>query len=370
MVELAMTAICPNCRGELSESISATGVSWKCGACGGRAVGFGVLHKMLDERFVNRLWALARDRNGVAGRDCPMCQHTMLEVTLDRGHDATLALDVCRICEFVWFDPGKFELAPPNPSYHPADAEDQLSQKARELIAIHKVEEMAAARRDEGPDEVWKTIPAFFGLPVMQNSSTSETLPVLTWGMAAIICVTSIYAFSDLKNITMEFGLIPDEPFRKFGITWLTSFFLHGGWFHLVGNIYFLVLFGSEVEDVLSKGRWLVLLLAATLTGDVLHVMASFNSGIPSIGASGGISGLIAFYALQFPKEKLSFLTRYGYRWIQLPAWSAFLIWVGLQVWGAVKYSAGISSVASFAHLGGAAAGYVAWRLWRTDLPN
>src|SRR5438034_2972235 len=87
--------------------------------------------------------------------------------------------------------------------------------------------------------------------------------------------------------------------------------------------------------------------------------------------ASGGIAGLITFYALAFPQAKIGFLWRYFYyfRWIRLPAWFVFVLWILFQIIGAYEQKIGISSVSSFAHLGGAAVGVIAWFLTRKSAP-
>jgi membrane associated rhomboid family serine protease len=102
--------------------------------------------------------------------------------------------------------------------------------------------------------------------------------------------------------------------------------------------------------------------------GDLAHIAIDPHSQIPCIGASGGIAGVITFYALNFPLVRLGFLVRWGlvwFRWIRLPAWSVFVLWIFFQLIGAIEQTAGISSVSSVAHLGGAAVGVIAWLLWR-----
>ncbi len=98
-----------------------------------------------------------------------------------------------------------------------------------------------------------------------------------------------------------------------------------------------------------------------------MHVIIQPNSAIPSVGASGGIAGVIAFYALEFPRARLGFLLRFYWKftWVQLPAWGAFALWLGLQTIGAIEQFSGFSRVNSFAHLGGVIAGFLAWLLWR-----
>src|SRR6266568_1963243 len=157
---------------------------------------------------------------------------------------------------------------------------------------------------------------------------------------------------------------------RAGGLTFLTSFFLHAGVLHLVGNIYFLFVFGDDVENFLRPFRYLALIAVAAFIGDLAHIAADPHSQIPCIGASGGIAGVITFYALNFPKVKLEFLLRYGwwwFRWIRLRAWFVFVLWILFQAVGAWEQVAGISAVSSLAHLGGAVVGFVAWLLWRKN---
>jgi membrane associated rhomboid family serine protease len=107
---------------------------------------------------------------------------------------------------------------------------------------------------------------------------------------------------------------------------------------------------------------------AAALFGTLLHVAGNPHSMAPCIGASGGISGVIAYYALRFPRARLGILFGYGFylRWIHFPAYGGLLVWIVLQLLLAFEQKLGVSDVAAFAHLGGAAVGVAAWLLWRT----
>lgn len=180
----------------------------------------------------------------------------------------------------------------------------------------------------------------------------------------------SAFAFTQLHQVVPRFGLIPAEATRLGGLTFLTSFFLHAGIIHLIGNIYFLFVFGDNVENFLRPFRYLLLIALAAFIGDLAHIAADPRSQIPCIGASGGIAAVITFYALNFPDVKLGFLLRYSwrwFRWIRLPAWSVFVLWILFQIIGAWEQVKGISSVSALAHLGGAATGFVAWLLWRSE---
>jgi len=147
----------------------------------------------------------------------------------------------------------------------------------------------------------------------------------------------------------------------------LTSFLLHGGILHLVSNMYFLLVFGDNVEDALGKAGYLGLIVAAALVGDLLHVIFDPRPQIPVVGASGGISGVILYYALKFPRAALGILLRilFYFRWVSLPAYVYVGFWVLLQILGAFQQVAGVTNVSALAHLGGASVGAAAWLLTR-----
>ena len=121
----------------------------------------------------------------------------------------------------------------------------------------------------------------------------------------------------------------------------------------------FLLIFGDNVEDKLGHLKYVGLILASLACSLLLHAMLDSRSGIPSIGASGFISGIIAYYAFSFPKVKLCFMFRFFllFKWFSLPAWFAFVIWMVLQGLFAYASTHGGGGVAYFAHIGGAVAG-------------
>ncbi|MBN2580806.1 MAG: rhomboid family intramembrane serine protease, partial [Pirellulales bacterium] len=177
---------------------------------------------------------------------------------------------------------------------------------------------------------------------------------------------------SNLNAAVEAYGMIPAQLGRHGGITLVTSFFLHAGLFHLIGNVYFLLVFGDNVESDLGRWAYLALLVAAALLGDLLHILGNRHSTVPCIGASGGISGVITYYALRFPKARLGFLFWFWFyiRWIHVPAYVALIFWFALQLLFVVHQQLGVGNVAALAHLGGAAVGVVAWLLWRALSPQ
>jgi membrane associated rhomboid family serine protease/Zn-finger nucleic acid-binding protein len=333
-------------------------------------MGVGLLRRTIDERLVTAIWAQTYRATDAKGRPCAVCSKDTVQVEVE-AQAQSVPLEVCKRCEFVWFDRGEFELMPPpkpKPKVLGEIDESTMSPEAREKLALARVKEIAEqSQATAGPDEEWKTIPGLFGLPVEMESTPSSVIPWATYITTGLIALVSLASFFDLKNIIAQWSLIPALPWRHGGLTFLTSFLLHGGPIHLFGNLYFLFVFGGHVENNLGWRRWLALLAAAALIGDVAHITLDPQSSRPMIGASGGISGLLAFYALKFPDAKLGILFRiyFNYCWIPLPAWTAFFIWILFQVWGSYEQVLGIGNVSSLAHLGGVAAGVAAWMAWR-----
>lgn len=354
---------CPNCQQPLTRQTTGFGVLWICTTCQGRAVSFELLRKTVARDFMNRLWQTARTNPDGAGKTCPACEMQMAQVSSD-GVTCAVTLDVCTHCHFLWFDARESEELPIVPM-PPPDA-PLLSAKAREIIALQKVEalaEQARASDNDRPEEWWQVVAGFCGVPVEEGAPPLSQWPLVTWAVAALIAIVSIVAFRDLENVVAQFGLIPAQAGRWHGLTYLTSFFLHGGVLHLAGNLYFFLIFGDNVEDYLGKIRFPLLLLLATLAGDAAHVLMNPQSTIPCIGASGGISGVLAFYALKFPNVKLTFLFRafFMFRWVRISSRAALALWIGLQILGAVQQAYGFSNVSAAAHLGGVLIGVIFW---------
>ncbi len=173
----------------------------------------------------------------------------------------------------------------------------------------------------------------------------------------------TVWSWHAGSGATKEWGLSPADPVRAGGLTFLTSFFLHAGFLHLFVNAAFLAMFGDDAEDYLGHGKFLLLLVGATLTGDVVHLLLDPRVDMPLVGASGGISGVIAFYALQFPKARLVTMVRLGpiVHWIRFRAATGFVIWLFLQAVGIYLQMGQLTLVSSLAHAGGAWFGVACW---------
>jgi membrane associated rhomboid family serine protease len=150
--------------------------------------------------------------------------------------------------------------------------------------------------------------------------------------------------------------------------TTVTSMFMHGGWFHLIGNMWFLWIFGNNVEDSMGHARFVVFYLACGLAAAALQVISQPDSGIPMVGASGAIGGVMGAYIVLYPRVRVHMLVIFGIfvRTIIVPASFMLGYWFLIQLLGgAVSLGRDGGGVAFWAHVGGFAAGAVLVFLFR-----
>jgi membrane associated rhomboid family serine protease/ribosomal protein L37AE/L43A len=379
--------VCPSCGHALEERRSEThGVIWACPACGGRAIGLGLLKRLKDPNLVTQAWLAAQSAAPGHGRPCPACRGGMRTVAAG----GLPKLDICTLCEIVWFDPKVYEAFPgavaaagaaaggapstgdwtavPGAAL-PANAQVIVAPERSNAVAGHS--EQVAAQQSQGdpPEEWWKYVAALFGMPVLDGKEQLDRPPWTTWGLVAFTCAVSLFAMTNLNHWINLFGFIPAQGQRYGGLTFVTSFFLHAGIFHLASNMYFLLLFGDNVEETIGVPRYLLLIFMSAVVGTAVHGTFDPHRTVPLVGASGGIAGIMAFYALQFPRVRLKFvigsLWLGLYRWITVPAWGFFAFWISMQGIGVVAQVAGLSNVSSLGHMGGAAIGALFYLEWR-----
>jgi membrane associated rhomboid family serine protease len=139
----------------------------------------------------------------------------------------------------------------------------------------------------------------------------------------------------------------------------ITSMFLHGSWMHLLGNMWFLWIFGNNIEDSMGHGRFVVFYLLCGVAAALLQVFTNPESPIPMVGASGAISGVMGAYLVLYPRVRVYAIV--GFFSIALPAWTMLVYWMFLQVAGGLSgaMSGRQGGVAFWAHLGGFLAGVV-----------
>ena len=153
------------------------------------------------------------------------------------------------------------------------------------------------------------------------------------------------------------------EPLHIF-----SSMFLHGSWMHLIGNMWFLWLFGNNIEDSMTRSRFLVFYLLCGVAAALAQVVASPASPVPMVGASGAISGVMGAYLVLFPRVRVYTFIPLGFfmQSVALPAWVMLIYWMVLQVLGGITsvYAEQGGGVAFWAHFGGFLAGVVLVKLF------
>ncbi len=155
------------------------------------------------------------------------------------------------------------------------------------------------------------------------------------------------------------------------GVPWitpLTSMFLHGGWLHLVGNLWFLWVFGNNVEDAMGHGRYLFFYVVCGLAAAAAQALTNPSSAIPMVGASGAIGGVMGAYAILYPRNQIDTLIILGFyvRTVAVPAYVMLGYWFLLQLLGGLPTLGGEGAgVAFWAHVGGFVAGAALALLFR-----
>src|SRR5262249_14155773 len=136
--------------------------------------------------------------------------------------------------------------------------------------------------------------------------------------------------------------------------TLVTSMFLHGGWFHLIGNMLFLWIFGNNIEDVLGRGRFLFFYLCCGVVAALTQAFSSYGSHVPMVGASGAIAAAPAAYLLLFSNANVHVFVWIiiFFRIVNIPAWRLLGLWFAMQLMSGLARAPGDPGVAFWAHVG------------------
>jgi membrane associated rhomboid family serine protease len=193
---------------------------------------------------------------------------------------------------------------------------------------------------------------AAFLLELTQPSEGARQALIQAWGVVP-------HEYSVARDLS------PTIPL-PFGSTLITSMFLHGGWMHLLGNMLYLWIFGDNLEKTMGHARFLLFYLACGIAAGLAHILVSGGSNVPTVGASGAISGILGGYLVLFPHNRVRVLTRGGI--VAMPAIAVLGFWILIQFVNgigslAVTSETGGGGVAYMAHVGGFVAGLVLVKL-------
>ncbi len=163
------------------------------------------------------------------------------------------------------------------------------------------------------------------------------------------------------SRMPMGRGLVcVTDPGRQFSHL-ITSMFLHGSWMHLLGNMWFLWLFGNNIEDSMGRLRFVAFYLITGLAAAVGQIVTNPDSIIPMVGASGAISGVMGAYLILYPRVRVYVLVPIFifFTSLALPAWIMLGYWFLIQLFSGLLSSGEMGGVAFWAHVGGFVAGIV-----------
>ena len=202
----------------------------------------------------------------------------------------------------------------------------------------------------------------------IKDDNPTESRPYVTCALIGLNILIFFYQIGLEENIRtsliFEYGFKPSQLFSNENslnfnqsslLTIFTSMFLHGGLFHLLGNMLFLWIYGNNVEDSMGHIKFLIFYLLCGLAASLLQAIVSFDSSIPMIGASGAVSGVLSAYFLLYPKARvltlvvlLIFIT-----FIRIPAGLLIGFWFLSQIINAYFNDPNSPGVAWYAHIGG-----------------
>ena len=203
--------------------------------------------------------------------------------------------------------------------------------------------------------------------PIGDENRRGHILPAVNYALIVLNVLVFLYELAlggdqATQSFIEHYGTIPSEIVHGQDLyTLLTSMFVHGGWAHIIGNMVFLVVFGDNVEDAFGHLGYLIFYLATGLAASLAFVLLNATSSVPSVGASGAISGVLGAYIVLFGGNPVRVLI--GFFITVVPAWIMIGLWAIQQfiaTYGAIAYTDQTSGgVAYAAHAGGFLCGVV-----------
>jgi membrane associated rhomboid family serine protease len=206
----------------------------------------------------------------------------------------------------------------------------------------------------------------------LRDTNPSRGIPLVNYLLIGACVLAFLYELSlgrKLSGFLMEYGLVPARYtytaiWAQFSLLeqltpFLSSMFLHGGWLHLIGNMWTLYIFGDNVESELGSVRYILFYLLSGITAGIIQTLTSPGSTIPTIGASGAIAGVMGAYVILYPRAKILTLVPLFvfFYFVEIPAFVFLGFWFLLQFFnGALSLSSRtqeFAGIAWWAHIGG-----------------
>jgi membrane associated rhomboid family serine protease len=200
----------------------------------------------------------------------------------------------------------------------------------------------------------------------LRDINPSRRFPVVVIGL---IIVNVVVFFLEMNgagsadSLFYQYGFIPAESSRHYW-TYVTALFIHGGGGHLFSNMWFLWLFGDNVEDQMGHGRFLLFYLLSGVLAAGAHLLSDPASTIPVVGASGAIAGVMGAYLMLFKRARiLTYIPPFFF--FRIPAWIYLFLWLAVQITSGLSlWNEPSGEIAVWAHVGGFLAGIVFYRIF------
>ncbi len=346
---------CPECRLPL-QPITHSGVRLECCV---ECRGLWCDGKELEHLLGTPMPIEARERSSALAasptpRRCPRGHGLLHAVSPSRG----VFLDWCPECAGIWVDRSEMRqirglLRETTPAVH--QRIEGLPERVDEAQRASDEHRIAAAESDVPSGRRHWILQFLFGLPI-EVYHPVRNRPLATYGLIALNVLFFLVQLSSPDLLVGRLGLVPAD-FLHGATPWtlLTAMMMHGGFFHLFGNMYFLRIFGDNVEDRLGAAEYLALYFTGGVVASLAHVASDPASTIPVIGASGAVSAVMGAYLYLFPHRRL--YTMIFFRLFRVRAVWYLGIYLALQlVWAFL----GAPGVAWWAHIGGFALGVAA----------
>ena len=208
----------------------------------------------------------------------------------------------------------------------------------------------------------------------LRDSVRPRQKPIINWLLILVNFLVFFYELkltpSQLNQLFFHFGIIPAGVVAVINglyppvylATFFTAMFMHGGLVHILGNMWFLWIFGDNVEDRLGHLRYLIFYLITGIIGSMVFILTAPASKVPIVGASGAIAGILGGYLVSFPRARVLALVPVFFflTLVEIPAVIFLMLWFFIQLFnGAISLGGLANSVAWWAHIGGFLAGVV-----------
>lgn len=280
---------------------------------------------------------------------CPICSKELRK--FNYSYDSNIFLDKCRYCGGIWTDGGEVRRIASYLKTDPRVVEigkyfAEHVRKMEDAEDIKNLGEMLSSRVSPAV-LFWPKI-----VVPLSDDTPRERFPAVTVSIIALCTLTFICQMllvSEPEAFVRNFGFISGD-FFSLGL--ITSMFLHGDILHLIFNMFFLWLFGDNIEDRFGHWWFIVFYFACDIFANILHSIFNWGSPIPAIGASGAISGIMGAYFIIYPTAQVKLFV--VYRIMHIPASWYLGGWFFFQLMaGFLSKGIGVSDIAWFAHIGG-----------------